>query len=380
MPILDTSTSSMRLDSREAQIIRQASLIVIDEVPMLNNEALRCIDQLLCEIMQVDKSFGGKTMVIGGDFRQTLPIVRKGTRAQIVNACIKSCSLWRCFKQLKLTTNMRAQADSEFAAWIIQVGDGTAPTLPNGQIEIPQDMIVEDVVEAIYGTDINSLTTEQLAERVVLATTNKEVLKINNTITNQLLGEIRTYTSADSIERDENIDPDLYTEEFLHAQTPSGMPPHELKLKVGAIVLLLRNMLPKKGLCNGTRLKVLSMHDNFIRAQIISGYNRGGVVFVPRIDLTPSDTNLPFTLKRRQFPIIPAFAMTINKSQGQTFEQVGIYLEEPVFGHGQLYTALSRSKRKNNVKICIKDTKQQGCLLDDQRRFTPNIVFHEVLN
>ena len=71
----------------------------------------------------------------------------------------------------------------------------------------------------------------------------------------------------------------------------------------------------------------------------ISECNRGEQVFIPRIKFTPSDTNLPFTLKRRQFPILLAYAMTINKSQGQTFDHVGVFLDQPVFAHGQLYVA-----------------------------------------
>lgn len=70
--------------------------------------------------------------------------------------------------------------------------------------------------------------------------------------------------------------------------------------------------------------------------------------------------------------------MTINKSQGQTFEYVGIQLDEPVFSHGQLYVALSRCRNPDKVKILMKNTSQQGNLLNDHRFFTKNIVYTEV--
>jgi ATP-dependent exoDNAse (exonuclease V) alpha subunit len=63
-------------------------------------------------------------------------------------------------------------------------------------------------------------------------------------------------------------------------------------------------------------------------------------------------------LKRRQFPI-PAFAITMNKSQDQTFDQVGILLNEPVFSHGQLYVALSRSKTKENIKVLMNESSKR---------------------
>ena len=106
--------------------------------------------------------------------------------------------------------------------------------------------------------------------------------------------------------------------------------------------------------------------------------NRNNIVFIPRIDLAPSDINLPFIIKRRQFPIIPAYAMTINKAQGQTFEHVGIFLAEPVFAHGQLYVALSRSKISNQVKIFVGEGQLQGDLLKNNKIYTQNIVYHEI--
>ncbi len=169
-----------------------------------------------------------------------------------------------------------------------------------------------------------------------------------------------------------------YPVEFLNDQTPSGMPPHVLMLKRGVIIMLLRNLNPKKGLCNGTRMIVRHLQRNFITAEIISECNRGDTVFIPRIDLAPSDTALPFILRRRQFPIIPAYAITINKSQGQTFDHVGIDLKTAVFSHGQLYVALSRSRNPQQVKVRIQPNPQQGQLLQDEHQFTRNVVFKEV--
>ncbi|GBM42607.1 hypothetical protein AVEN_148937-1 [Araneus ventricosus] len=95
--------------------------------------------------------------------------------------------------------------------------------------------------------------------------------------------------------------------------------------------------------------------------------------------LAASNVNPPFVLNRRQFPLIPAYMMTINKSQGQTFDHVGIYFDEPVFSHGQLYVALLRSRIPNHVKIYTKTSEViQGKLLNNEKYFTRNVVYQEV--
>ena len=130
--------------------------------------------------------------------------------------------------------------------------------------------------------------------------------------------------SADEIISDDPNDRFNFPLEYLNAQIPSGIPPHELGLKVDAIVMLLRNLDPDKGLSNGTRLIITELLENAIVAEIISESHQGDSVFIYRMDLVSEDSMMPVKMKRQQFPVIPAFAMTINKSQGQSIENLGI--------------------------------------------------------
>lgn len=191
-------------------------------------------------------------------------------------------------------------------------------------------------------------------------------------------GEKKTYLSVDSPStHDENINgPDqILTLEFLNTVKSSGLPNHELNLKVGVPIMLLRNIDQPLRLCNGTRLIITQMRNFVLEAKIISRNSIGQNVYIPRLSLSPSpsDTKLPLTFQRKQFPIMVSFTMTINKSQGQSLKNVGIYLPKPIFSHGQLYVALSRvTSRDDGLKMLI---------CDDEGRVsnkTNNVVYKEV--
>ncbi|KIH68827.1 hypothetical protein ANCDUO_00834 [Ancylostoma duodenale] len=169
-----------------------------------------------------------------------------------------------------------------------------------------------------------------LRDRAILAPMNDSVNKINAEIQNQLPGPAVTYASIDTVVDSEQAV--SYPTEFLNSLEPPGMPPHRLVLKVGSAVMLLRNIDPPK-LCNGTRLCVKNLMPNVIEATILTGKARGEDVFIPRIPMIPTD--MPFDFKRLQFPVRLAYAITINKVQGQPLRVAGINLETPCFSHGQ---------------------------------------------
>ena len=133
------------------------------------------------------------------------------------------------------------------------------------------------------------------------------------------------------------------------------MPLVLLHLKIGCPVILLRNLDPRKGLCNRTRMVVLNVRRKILQCTIISKDRRfrGKVVLIPRIRLSPNAETLPVLLKRLQFPVRVAFAMTINKSQGQSVEHVGINLQTLVFSYKQLYVAFSRCTSPLNISVLL---------------------------
>ncbi|KAI9084922.1 hypothetical protein K1719_033095 [Acacia pycnantha] len=133
-----------------------------------------------------------------------------------------------------------------------------------------------------------------------------------------------------------------------------------------------RNIDQAAGLCNGTRIQISQLGKNVIKAKALNDTSIGEDILIHRMDMNPSETKLPFNMTRRQFPIIISFAMTINKSQGQSMSNVGIYLPSPVFSHGQLYVALSRVKNFNGLKILTLNE------FNRCSKATLNVVYREV--
>ncbi|CAN1164939.1 ATP-dependent DNA helicase PIF1 [Linum perenne] len=400
------STCMVKKGTEVAELLKEATLIVWDEAPMVHRLSFEAVDRTLCDLMNTPLSgpqyspFGGKTVLLGGDFRQTLPVVPKGSREDNINASLPRSYLWNFCTLLHLHINMRINSlpintlpifgGMQFSDWVLAIGNGTLPAetfLPSiaaDWITVPRKFLIqskhnaiEQLITRVYPSFQQSYQSlEYIKARAIVTPTNAVVSEINNLLLDQIPGSSKKYFSADSLSTTNSNTATLQLEyplEFLNSLSFNGVPEHILDLKPYVTVMLLRNINPAAGMCNGTRILLTHLGDYVLRGLIVGGNLEGTIVAIPRIVLDVTDTKWPFTLKRRQFPIRICYAMTINKSQGQTLDHVGLYLPKPVFSHGQLYVAVSRVRSADGLHVLIQNPQSMP---EDTTR---NIVYHEVL-
>ncbi|XP_042046064.1 ATP-dependent DNA helicase pif1-like [Salvia splendens] len=372
----EDSMCNIKPGSALAELIVRAKLIIWDEAPMIHKHCIEAVDRTLRDIMRVsdqlnmNKPFGGKTVVFGGDFRQILHVVPKGSRQDVVNATINSSYLWKSCTVVSLTKNMRllnvenvdeASKLKEFSSWVASIGDGVVGGPNDGEVSI---QLHADIVLSNSGDPLRTIVSnvypsymipEELISclhgRAILAPTLEVVDEVNQFMISLDQPPGRVYLSSDSISKSDftsNGLAEIHSVEFLNSLKCSGTPNHELLLKVGDYVL---------------------------EGRVLGSHNIGHKVLIPRMSLIPSDPRLPFKFQRRQFPLTVSYAMTINKSQGQSLSHVGLFLRKPAFNHGQLYVAISRVTSRECLKILVcKDEQGEG--YGDS---TVNIVYKEVL-
>ncbi|XP_071918824.1 uncharacterized protein [Coffea arabica] len=263
---------------------------------MSKRAAIEALDDLLQDLMSSDDIFGGKVVVLGGDFRQTLPVVCNGSKSQTVNACLINSYLWPHLEKLQLTDNMRARLDPSFTQFLLKVGDGLEKSEIQDCIQIPPSILIKydnetDSLQPLIGVvypDLNQLSqnADSSLNRAILSTKNHFVDEINDLMIEKFPGN-----SVEYISFDETINPNYQAEyvDLLNTLAPSGLPPHKLTLKPNSPIILLRNLDPTEGLCNGTRLICKTLQKNVVHAQIAVGEFAGKEVFIHRIPLQPSN-------------------------------------------------------------------------------------------
>ena len=331
-----------------------------------------------------DAPFGGITFVFGGDFKQILPVIISGSRAQIVSACLQRSVLWRTITVVHLHQNMRLntaiEAEKDFAKWQLDVGKGMH-TDNDSNILLPpsfycRENTVASLIETIYpGITRPNLSAEYFAERTILCCLNKDVDIMNHKVLQEFPGQSQVFYSADSIPTSElsgEDDPLLnYPVEALNEINCTGMPLANLEVKIGCPIMVLKNLDAAHGLCNGSRGILTRCSNRVLEVELITGSYAGQKVFIPRTNNIPTEDQIAFKFNRRQFPVRVCFAMTINKSQGQSVKHVGLNLTTSAFTHGQFYVAISRVTSVSNIKMIWVEKEREAK--------SKNIVYREVL-
>ncbi|GBP42624.1 ATP-dependent DNA helicase pif1 [Eumeta japonica] len=201
-------------NSNKAKVLRDCSLIVWDECTMANRKAIEALDRTLRDIKQNGQTMGGITILFCGDFRQTLPVIPRGTRADEVRACLKSSRLWQYIIPLHLTVNMRAQIGGnenaqEFSDLLLEIGNGVYPQ-EHGNVVLNENLCckvssMRDLISSVYGnaTQIPTCENSWLCERAILTPRNDQAAAINSEILSFVPGDNVEYISINRVMEDE---------------------------------------------------------------------------------------------------------------------------------------------------------------------------------
>ncbi|XP_073017964.1 uncharacterized protein [Primulina eburnea] len=256
---------------------------------------------------------GGKVVVLGGDFTQVLAVVPKASVQETINASLVKSYLYEHIYHLTHLENMQARSDPLFSDFLLRVGNGIKRSDADGNIKIPDDMIIkydddyddedsfeQKLIDHIFpNLEKNFQSADYMTNRALLASKNEYIDKLNDKIIQSFPGKNRTFTRFDEAFDDTQ---NFYPPEFLNSLTPNGMPPHRLVLKNNCTIMLLRNIDPSDGLCNGTRMACRGFQDNVIHAESQLAIIPENIGFILRIPLSPAkNEGYPFQFRRKQF-------------------------------------------------------------------------------
>jgi ATP-dependent DNA helicase PIF1 len=375
--------STIYPDDPRGKLLKAASTYIWDEGPMSTRDVLACVEEVCRRVNENDRPFGGKVVILIGDFRQTCPVIRRGTKAQVLNASIKASPLWPLFKIFPLTEPIRNAEDRPFADFVDTVGEGAGPSV---QLEMLKTVTsAEEITNFVYPTRVLRDPTSCL-RRAILAPTHRQVDEYNRSILKQVEGESRTYIADDTLTAAEGLPSDTALLDDLLPTTQLDMledatklvepsiPVYNLRIQTNAVYRLMRNLNIEQGLVKNAKVVVTALANHHVTVRTLSQLDVGRIArysedrIIPRILFT---TELPsgYILERRQFPLAPAYATTFHSCIGLTLDVLGVDLTRPVFGHGQLYTALSRIRHRSHARVRLRPGQSK----------TKNITYEELL-
>jgi len=380
-------------NTQRLELIRNTRFFVWDEMPSNHREVFEA----------AIKWVKSGVLFLIGDFRQILPIIERGDKHDIINACIVSSPHWRRFEVLHLTKNMRLLATGEesqllHANAILALAEGKAsddtlivdetPTEDSQIIgfhkrEYFLDTQTDEALEWLFPSGFTNATIDDLSNTAILCATNDRVDFWNELIQNLNAEAPRKLMSRDAFADVEDMKGHLstmMTSKMLKTINAKGVPPHELTLKVGDICLVTR-CLKCNGLATNSRVKILHITNYVIRVQTLQG-KHNKTVLIPKIRFKfKPHRGDSFPIMRTQFPLRLAYGITYNKCQGMTLKKTLVDTIHPAFAHGHAFVATSRVRSKDGLKFfcSYSSTHPNGFQTGDMPLMT-NVVYKDLLS
>lgn len=317
----------------QKEYLRKVSVIFWDEISMVNYHIAETVDRSFRYLMRNDSLFGGKVVVFCGDFRQLPPVIKHG-RGEFYSLLNRDWFV--SARKVNFTKNFRVSTDSTYDSILSNVGDGTVE-----QVSVPESCIAQnlnDAIDRVFGDDV---TADENVGKVILAYTLQQCSIVNDAVFEKIQGDINYSFAADDLS--ECLQPDCYPCEYVASLAIHGCPPAMLPLKIKARYMIMRNLNPPD-VCNGIMAELIRFTRFNCSLKLLSGSGKGSIICLPRCTFYVASevSGLPFNFKRRQFPIMPAYCLSVHKSQGQTLQVIGLVGDSDAFSHGQLYVAMSR--------------------------------------
>ncbi|XP_004305217.1 PREDICTED: ATP-dependent DNA helicase PIF1-like [Fragaria vesca subsp. vesca] len=208
LKVLPSSMCSIGKQSSRAQLVRDSTAVIWDEAPMTNRDVFKLVDRTFQDIMDVELPFGGKIMIFGGDFRQVLPVIPKGTRSQLIEASIMRSSFWPDTRILRLRQNMRSINDHRFADFLLRVGDGSEQVIHDDMIRLPESMVIPwqsdqsifQIIDKVFpnlGDHVGD--ARYMVDRALITPLNDDADMLNEKTISMFPSEEITFYSFDSV-------------------------------------------------------------------------------------------------------------------------------------------------------------------------------------
>jgi len=301
---------------RATSRIRKTSVLAVDEVSMLDADLFCRLDEAFRIVRRKSSPFGGIQLILFGDFLQLPPVPGRRSEARFAF----QSPAWRASKIVvhQLTTVIR-QRDAVFVEALARVRMG----------------IADSFVRKVLSSRIGALDPDPRIEPVVLECRNVDVDTFNQARLESLPGAETNILSEDSGES-----------RYIASLDKSCLAPADLRLKIGAQVMLLKNIDVEGGLVNGSIGIVQSIGRSSVRVD----FGSSGVCEVQRARWSVCDGDGNILATREQMPLRLAYAITIHKSQGCTLSKAKVNLRS-AFAYGQAYVALSRVRDLSGLYI-----------------------------